>query len=198
VPRPLRIEFPGALYHVTSRGNDRARIFWDDVDRRAFLIALGDVAGREQFSVIAYCLMGNHHHLVLETRAGNLSGGMQRLNSAFAQGFNRRRRRTGHLFQGRYHSSMVEEESHLLEVSRYVVLNPVRAGLCLSPESWRWSSFRATAGLDPAPAFLEAAAILEHFGPDVARARARFRTFVHEAIGARPAVTRPPAVLAAA
>jgi REP element-mobilizing transposase RayT len=183
VPRRPRIEFPGAVYHVTSRGNDRARIFWDDADRHTFLVGVGDVAGREHFSILAYCLMGNHYHLVLETRAGNLSGGMQRLNSSFAQSFNRRRSRVGHLFQGRYYSSMIVEQSHLLEVSRYVVLNPVRAGLCQSPESWRWSSFRATAGLDPAPAFLTLGTILEHFGPDAARAQARYRDFVFEGSG---------------
>jgi REP element-mobilizing transposase RayT len=191
VPRPPRIEFPGAVYHVTSRGNDRGRIFWDDVDRLTFLVAVEDVAGRDNFAVIAYCLMGNHYHLVLETRAGNLSGGMQRLNSSFAQSFNRRRSRVGHLFQGRYHASIIDEESHLLEVSRYVVLNPVRAGLCLRPESWRWSSFRATAGLDPAPAFLDPDTILRHFGPDQARAQPRYRDFVRDGNGVPAGAARP-------
>jgi hypothetical protein len=121
---------------------------------------------------------------------------MQRLNSAFAQWFNRRRRRVGHLFQGRYHASMIEEEPHLLEVSRYVVLNPVRAGLCETPESWRWSSFRATAGLASAPAFLAAGAVLRHFGADEAQARARYRAFVHEGEGLAQASAGPPRPMA--
>jgi REP element-mobilizing transposase RayT len=180
VPRPLRVEFPGALYHVTSRGNDRARIFWDDSDRRTFLTALADVAVRERFSVFAYCLMGNHYHLALETAGANLARGMQRLNSSFAQAFNRRHRRVGHLFQGRYHASLIEREPHLLELARYIVLNPVRAGLCNRPEEWRWSSFRATAGLAPAPSFLAVSWLLEHFGRGDADAKAGYRAFVYD------------------
>jgi REP element-mobilizing transposase RayT len=182
MPRSLRIEFPGALYHVTSRGNNQARIFWDDADRLTFLGLLGAVVARDRFELHAYCLMGNHYHAVLRTPEGNLARGMQRLNSAFAQHANSRHPRSGHLFQGRYDSRLVEEEPYLLQLARYVVLNPVRAGLVATPAAWRWSSYRATAGLELAPAFLTTSWLLEQFGADEGRARQRYRVFVAEGL----------------
>ena len=182
MPRPLRIEFPGALYHVTSRGNNQARIFWDDADRRSFLGALAAVVARDRFELHAYCLMGNHYHAVLGTPAANLARGMQRLNSAFAQYANARHGRSGHVFQGRYHAQLVEEEPHLLHVARYVVLNPVRAGLAAAPAGWRWSSYRATAGLERAPAFLTTAWLLGQFSADEGRARQRYAAFVADGL----------------
>ena len=182
MPRPLRIEFPGALYHVTSRGNNQARIFWDDADRRSFLGALAAVVARDRFELHAYCLMGNHYHAVLGTPAANLARGMQRLNSAFAQYANARHGRSGHVFQGRYHAQLVEEEAHLLHVARYVVLNPVRAGLAAAPAGWRWSSYRATAGLERAPAFLTTAWLLGQFSADEGRARQRYAAFVADGL----------------
>jgi REP element-mobilizing transposase RayT len=190
MPRPPRVEFPGALYHVTSRGNDRRRIFWDDTDRRTFLRHLTDVAMRDGFAVFAYCLMGNHYHLVVETPRPNLACGMQHLNSAFARWFNERHGRVGHLFQGRYHAVLVEAEPQLLELVRYVVLNPVRAGLCDRPEEWRWSSHRPTAGLEAKPRFLACETLLERLGVDGPAARSRYRSFVDDGLGRRslPAV----------
>ena len=145
--RPLRIEYEGALYHLTSRGNARERIFFTDSDREAFLGILGDVVERFGWLCHAYCLMTNHYHLLIETPNANLSRGMRHLNGVYTQWINRHNKRTGHIFQGRFRSILVEKESHLLELARYVVLNPVRAKMVRSPRDWRWSSYRATSGL---------------------------------------------------
>ncbi|MBI3060119.1 MAG: transposase, partial [Deltaproteobacteria bacterium] len=123
--RPLRIEFPEALYHVTSRGDRQEAIYEDDEDRRAYLEILGDVAKRFDWLCYAYCLMENHYHLVIETLEGNLSKGMRHLNGVYTQVSNRRHQRVGHLFQGRYKAILIDKDSYWLEVSRYVVLNPV-------------------------------------------------------------------------
>lgn len=178
--RPLRIEFPGALYHVTSRGNARQTIFSDDVDRAAFLRTLEAVSARHGWRCHAYCLMDNHYHLVVETRQATLSAGMRDLNGVVAQTYNRRHGRSGHLFQGRFHAVLVEKEGHLLELARYVVLNPCRAGLCGRPEKWRWSSYRATAGLEPCPPFVTTDWLLSQFGSPADVARSRYRSFVAE------------------
>src|SRR5687767_13788050 len=127
--RPLRIEFAGALYHVTARGNARMPIFDDDADRRNFLSVLEQVLDRSGWLLHAYCLMGNHYHLMVETMQANLSAGMRQLNGVYTQRFNRRHERVGHLFQGRFKAILVERDSYLLELCRYVVLNPVRAGM---------------------------------------------------------------------
>ena len=152
--RPLRIEFSGAIYHVTSRGNARCAIYEDDEDRRAFLSALDRVMVRFHWICHAYCLMDNHYHLLIETPEGNLSQGMRQLNGVYTQGFNRRHNRVGHLFQGRFKAIVVDRDSYLLELCRYIVLNPVRAGEVSRPEEYRWSSYRATAGLSPGAGFL--------------------------------------------
>jgi REP element-mobilizing transposase RayT len=176
--RPLRIEFPGAFYHVTSRGNARGTIFLDDVDREEFLWRLGGVVREHRWICHAYCLMANHFHLLLETPDANLSRGMRRLNGAYSQHFNRRHERVGHLLQGRYHAVLVERDAHLLELARYVVLNPVRGGMVAAPEDYRWSSLRAALGLAPAPAWLDSGALLARFGT-----RGRYLEFVHEGVG---------------
>ena len=142
--RPLRIEFPGALYHITARGNAGQDIFLDARDSQRFLDLLGEVATRLRWRCAAYCLMTNHYHLVVETPAPNLSHGMRQLNGRYTQAFNFRHRRDGHLFQGRYKAILVDREAYLKEVCRYVVLNPVRAGLAPDVRAWRWSSYRAT------------------------------------------------------
>jgi len=152
--RPLRIEFPGALYHVTSRGDNKCIIFTNTRDRNRFLSIYSEISARLQWITYAWCLMGNHFHLVVETPEPNLSEGMRILNGTYTQYVNHVHGRTGHLFQGRFHSIIVDRNSYLLEVIRYVVLNPVRAGLANSPEEWPWSSFRATVGLEPAPDWL--------------------------------------------
>lgn len=125
--RQLRIEYPGAVYHVMSRGNEHRRTFLDDDDRLTFLETLATVNSRYNWFVHAYCLMGNHYHVLVETPDANLSVGMQQLNGVYAQRFNAKRRRVGHLFQGRFKAIIVERESYLLELCRYIVLNPVRA-----------------------------------------------------------------------
>jgi putative transposase len=134
--RPLRIEFPGALYHVTSRGNGRADIFLDDGDRQLFLNVLATVCHRLHWLCYAYCLMTNHYHLVIETPDGNLAKGMRQLNGVYTQRFNRRHDHVGHILQGRYKAILVERDAYLLELARYVVLNPVRARMVEAPEHW--------------------------------------------------------------
>ena len=176
--RPLRIEFPGAVYHVTSRGNARAPIFLGDPDRHLFLDTLGDVVEQHRWLCHAYCLMTNHYHLLLETPEANLSRGMRQLNGLYTQRFNRRHDRVGHIFQGRFKGILVERESHLLELARYVVLNPVRAGMVCAPEDYRWSSLRATLGLARAPAWLALRMLLESFGSPL-----HYGDFVREGIG---------------
>jgi REP element-mobilizing transposase RayT len=176
--RPLRIEFPGALYHVTSRGNARAPIFLEDRDRRLILRILSDVVARYRWVCHAYCLMTNHFHLLIETPEANLSRGMRQLNGLYTQRFNRAHERVGHILQGRFGAVLVERDAHLLELARYVVLNPVRAGLVAIAEAYPWSSLRATIGLAPAPGWLSTGALLARFG-----SRARYLEFVHEGVG---------------
>ncbi len=166
---------------MTARGNRRQPVFLDDDDRRRFLGLLGGVVGDGAWQCHAYCLMGNHFHLLVETPLENLSAGMHRLNSLHAQRFNRRYELDGHLFQGRFHSLLVESDWHLLSLARYIVLNPLRAGLCRRASDWRWSSFRATAGMSPSPRWLAVDALLEQFGERRERARSAYRTFVAEA-----------------
>jgi REP element-mobilizing transposase RayT len=178
--RPLRLEYPGALYHVTSRGNARARIYADAADCRGFLDLLGRVCARHNWRIHAYCLMGNHYHLVLETPEPTLARGMRQLNGVYTQDFNRRHRKVGHLFQGRYTAIVVDKDAYLLELARYVVLNPVRAGMAKSPGQWPWSSYRATIGKTPVPAWLSIDFLLAPFGARKGEARARYVRFVAE------------------
>jgi REP element-mobilizing transposase RayT len=152
--RPLRIEFPGALYHVTARGNARQDIFLNDEDRQQFLKILERVVSRFHLLLHAYCLMDNHSHLVVETPEANLSKAMRQLNGVYTQAFNRRHDRVGHVLQGRFKAIVVDRDSYLLELCRYVVLNPVRAKTTRKPDTYPWSSYRATAGLAATPAFL--------------------------------------------
>ena len=181
--RPLRIEYDGALYHVTSRGNERKAIFKDSSDREEFLRILSQVAERFHWLCHAYCLMHNHYHLVIETPDGNLSKGMRQLNGVYTQAFNRRRRRVGHLFQGRFKGILVQKESYFLEVCRYVVLNPVRARAVKQPREWAWSSYRATSGEASIPKFLTVEEILGHFGQRHGPAQHKYREYVREGIG---------------
>lgn len=153
--RPLRIELAGGLYHVTSRGDGQNAIYLDDGDRQGWLRLLGEVCKRFNWRCHAHCLMTNHYHLVVETPDGNLSRGMRQLNGVYTQSFNRRHSRVGHVFQGRYKAILVEKESYLLELARYVVLNPVRAQLVVEAEEWAWSSYRAMIGQAAAPPWLE-------------------------------------------
>lgn len=176
--RPFRIEYPGAVYHLTARGNARAAIFLDDEDRSQFLTILDDLVERYNWGCHGYCLMDNHYHLLIETPDGNLSSGMRQLGGIYTQRFNRRHDRTGHVFQGRYKSILVEKQSYLLELCRYLVLNPVRAGKVKNPGDYLWSSYLATAGRASKPRFLHIAWILDQFGNNRKTARRNYQEFV--------------------
>lgn len=181
--RPLRIEYAGAVYHLTTRGNERKAIFKDNQDRELFLDTLKKVVERYHWLCHAYCLMGNHYHLVIETPEGNLAKGMRQLNGIYTQSYNRRHRRVGHLFQGRYKAILVDKESHLLEVCRYVVLNPVRAKVVEEVGKWGWSSYRGAAGLAKPHGVLTTDWVLGQFGEKKATAQKRYREFVKEGVG---------------
>lgn len=178
--RPLRIEFSGALYHVTARGNARADIFYDEEDRKRFLALLANVLQRHGWYCHAYCLMDNHYHLLVETENSSLSKGMKFLNGGYTQQFNRRHGRVGHVFQGRFKAILVQKERYLLELCRYIVLNPVRAGMVRSARDWPWSSYRATAGMSEAPSWLSTDWILQSFGKRRKEAQERYRAFVSD------------------
>jgi len=176
--RPLRIEFAGALYHVTSRGDGRDDIFLDEEDRELWLDVLETVCERFNWVVHAYCQMGNHYHILIETPDGNLSKGMRQLNGVYTQRFNRTHNRVGHVFQGRYKAILVQKDAYLLELSRYIVLNPVRARMVRSARDWPWSNYRATAGMTAAPNWLETDWILAAFAERKQEAQAAYRRFV--------------------
>jgi REP element-mobilizing transposase RayT len=181
--RPLRIEYPGAHYHVTSRGDRQEAIFDDDQDRAAFLSVLAEVISRFRWRCHAYCLMENHYHLMIETPEGNLTKGMRQLNGVFTQRSNRRHKRSGHLFQGRYKAILVDRDSYFLELARYIVLNPVRAAMVKHPRQWAWSSYRATIGAAVAPVWLTTDDLLAEFGKRRAEARRKYQEFIADGIG---------------
>lgn len=182
--RPLRLEYPGALYHVTAGGDGREEIFLDDGDRQHFLVVLGKVRRRFDWAIHAHCLMSNHYHLLVETPDANLSRGMRQLNGVYTQDFNRTHDRVGHVFQGRYKAVVVEKEASLLELVRYVVLNPVRAGLVGDPGEWPWSSHLATVGgSEEVPDWLDRQWILSAFGETEGEAVAAYVDFVADGIG---------------
>lgn len=178
--RPLRIEYPGAVYHVSARGNRQASIFWDDADRRAWLSILALACERFNFSVHAYCQMTNHYHLLVETVDGGLGRGMRHLNGVYSQNINRRHALSGHLFQGRYHAVLVQKDSHLLELARYIILNPVRAGIVDRPEDWRWSSYHATVGAMHHGEWFDSKWVVEQFGASSVSAVKSYRGFVRD------------------
>lgn len=176
--RPLRLEFPGALYHVTARGNRQNAIYRDDSDRRAWLDLLGLVCKRHNFLIHGFCQMTNHFHLLIETLEGNLSQGMRQLNGVYTQHYNYRHRLVGHLFQGRYKAILVQKESYLLELARYIVLNPVRANMVASPGDWQWSSHYYFVHSAHPPAWLARDGILGRFGHTRAEAILAYEEFV--------------------
>ncbi|MES2756136.1 MAG: transposase [Pseudomonadota bacterium] len=187
--RPLRIEFPGALYHVTSRGNQLNAIYRDDTDRRMWLEVLGLVCERFNFVVHAYCQMTNHFHVMLETVEGNLAQGMRQLNGMYSQRVNRRHTLVGHVFQGRYHAVLVQKDSHLLELARYIILNPLRAGMVERHDEWRWSSYHAMFDRACAPDWLATEWLLGQFGP-ADRSVEAYRKFVAAGVGAESPLRR--------
>jgi len=176
--RPLRIEFGGALYHVTSCGNAHEDIYQDDSDRAVFLDLLNRACDRHHWLCHAYCLTSNHYHLLIETNAATLSKGMQYLNGTYTQQYNRRHQRAGHVFQGRFKAIIVEKDTYLMELARYIVLNPVRTKMVRAAKDWRWSSYRATAGLSKPHDCLTTDWILSDFGSNRAKAIQRYRAFV--------------------
>jgi len=183
--RPLRIEYPGAIYHITSRGNEKKAIFRDDQDRGALLSLLHRTNLRYHWLCHAYCLMDNHYHLVIETPDGNLSRGMRQLNGVYTQWFNTRHDRVGHLFQGRYKAIIIQKETHLLEVCRYVVLNPVRAHFTEKPDDWPWSSYQATLGKEQPHPCLTIDWVLGQFSSNRDEAERSYDQFVQRGLNQR-------------
>lgn len=181
--RPLRLELAGALYHVTSRGDGREDIYLMDDDRVAWLDTLAQVCERFNWVCHAYCQMTNHYHLVVETPDANLSKGMRQLNGVYTQFFNRRHQRVGHVFQGRFKAILVEKDHYLLELARYVVLNPLRARMVRHLDNWKWSSYLATCGKVPKPDWLQCDFVLSQFAGQRSRAIAKYVEFVHEGKG---------------
>jgi putative transposase len=180
--RPPRIQFADAIYHVWTNGNRDSAIY-EDVDDREIHLGFIELSAREDGWIChAYCQMTTHYHLLVQTPDANLDGAMHRFNSAYAHWFNKRHGHSGHLFKRRYKAELVLSDSYLLEVARYIVLNPVRARICRDPRDWPWSSYRATAGLARAPAFLDNEWLVRVFGGELAEARRRFRRFVDEGL----------------
>ena len=183
MPREPRIEVPGKIYHIGSRGNRGCVIYEDDFERRTFLKLLSLVARRFGWTCHAYVLMSTHYHLLIQLDVGGLSDGMQLLNGCFAKFSNSRNGYGGqHLFRNRFWSEHVTDDAHLLQTGRYIVLNPVRAHICQKPEDWPWSSYRACAGMDFAPSFLAVTRHLRLFGVSPSAATRAYREFVREGV----------------
>mgnify|MGYP003575963011 CR=1 FL=1 len=181
--RPLRIEFPGALYHVTSRGNRRNAIYRDEIDRRIWLDVLALMCERHHCVIHSFCQMTNHYHLLIETVEANLSQGMRQLNGLYTQQFNRRHHLAGHLFQGRYKAVLVQRGSYLLEVSRYIVLNPIRAKMVPSLDNWQWSSYRHFVSDENPPSWLARDWLLSQFGTTRVGAVSAYQAFILAGVG---------------
>ena len=176
--RPLRINYPGAFYHVTSRGNERKAVFKSKRDREKFFEYLDSAAQRYDAVIHAFCLMNNHYHLLIETPTGNLPQIMRHINGAYTTYFNVKRARPGHLFQGRYKAILVEIDEYAKELSRYIHLNPVRAKMVKTPEEYEWSSYRFYIGETKPPKWLYRDFILGYFGNKVSIAQKEYRKFV--------------------
>lgn len=181
--RPLRIVYPGAFYHVTSRGNEQKDVFKSKRDREKFLEYLESATERYGAIIHVYCLMSNHYHLLVETPAGNLPQIMGHINGAYTTYYNIKRKRSGHLFQGRYKAILVEFDEYALELSRYIHLNPVRAKMVARPEEYRWSSYGNYIGPSPGPTWLKSETILGYFGNKAKDAKKKYRSFVEDLLG---------------
>lgn len=180
--RALRIEYAGALYHITSRGNKQENIYLSEADNGLFLEILSEVCVRCNWLCYAYCLMSNHYHLLIETPMGNISRGMQLLNGIYTQRFNRIHSRVGHVFQGRYKSILVEKENYLLELSRYIVINPVRAKMVAKVNDWVWSSYQNTIRQTLKQPWLSTDFILSLFSSDLPTAIKKYQAFVEDGL----------------
>ena len=177
--RPLRITFPGAFYHVTSRGNERKAVFKSKRAREKFLDYLESATLRYDACIHAYCLMDNHYHLLMETPSGNLPQIMRHINGAYTTFFNVRRDRSGHLFQGRYKAILVEIDEYAKELSRYIHLNPVRAKMVETPEEYSWSSYQSYIGKQKPAEWLYRDFILGYFGKNISNAQKGYQEFVN-------------------
>ena len=180
--RPLRISFPGAFYHITSRGNELKNIFKSKLDREKFLEYLESSTQRYDAVIHAYCLLDNHYHLLLETPCGNLSQIMRHINGAYTTYFNVKRKRSGHLFQGRYKAILVDADEYAKELSRYIHLNPVRAKMVEAPEDYAWSSYQYYIGHKKPPEWLSRDFILGYFNKNISAAQKRYHGFVSELV----------------
>jgi len=176
--RPLRLEFAGALYHVTSRGNAQQDIYLDNEDRELFMSVLGECCDLFNWSVHSWCQMTNHYHLLIETPDANLSKGMRYVNGVYTQRFNRKHSKVGHVFQGRYKAILVDKNEYLQELSRYIVLNPVRAGMVEGAEDWSWSSYGVTVGIEHCPSWFDREWLLSSFGKKETTAIKHYIQFV--------------------
>jgi REP element-mobilizing transposase RayT len=181
--RPLRIEFEGALYHITSRGNERRSIYRKEADYRKFLTLLSDLPKRYGIITHGYVLMNNHYHLLCETPRANITRGIHYLNSSYTGYFNRKYKRAGHLFQGRYKGLLIEKDNYLLLLSRYIHLNPVRAGLAENPEDYKWSSYSEYIGKSKKKEWVMYEWILSQFDKDGSKALGFYKEFIEEGIG---------------
>ena len=181
--RPLRITYPGAFYHITSRGNERKSVFKNERDREKFLEYIESATERYNAVIHVYCLMDNHYHILLETPSGNLPQIMRHINGAYTTYFNVKRDRSGHLFQGRYKAILVEKDEYAKELSRYIHLNPVRAKMVGRPEEYDWSSYKYYIGKRKTPEWLQTSFILRFFGNKVPESRKRYKTFVSLLVG---------------
>jgi putative transposase len=195
MPRPLRIQFPGAVYHVTNRGNGGQAIFADAADARRFLALLEEIATPLDWRFHAYCLMTNHYRFVIHTPHANLSAGMQALAARYTQDFNRRHARDGQLFRGRFHAILVEPETYLVPLVRYVVLNPVLANLVEDPAAWRWSSYRATVGAAAPPPLLDLSWMIGVYGATLPEAQQAWRAHLAECLAEREKLQAVEALL---
>jgi putative transposase len=182
--RTQREEVPGGIHHAVAKGNGGAAIVADDRDRELFVSRLRETVGRHEWSCLAYCLLDTHVHLIVSTPHPNLGSGMKWLLGPYAQRFNWRHEREGHLFRGRFYSRQIKTQNHLIAAITYVALNPVRAGLVAQPEQWRWSSYSATVGRIAQPDFLDVEAVLELVDHDLEKARLRFERGVRENLAA--------------
>jgi putative transposase len=176
--RSLRITYPGAFYHITSRGNEQKAVFKSKQDRERFLEYLESAVQRYNTVIHAYCLMDNHYHLLLETPSGNLARIMAHINGAYTNYFNTKRERYGHLFQGRYKAILVEADEYAKELSRYIHLNPVRAKIVGVPEEYEWSSYSYYIGEKEAPEWLNMDFVLGYFGDKVSDSQKNYKKFV--------------------
>jgi putative transposase len=184
MPRPLRLQIPDGLFHLTTRSNPGRLVFEHDDERLEFLAVVEELVARRGWSCRSYCLLSTHYHLLCLTPEPDLAAGMQFLNGSYAQWANYARRGRGHVFEGRYGSVHVQTDSHAWEVHRYIALNPVRAGLVDNPLDWRWSSLPALLGLREPEPFLDVEGALQQFGTRTVSARRRLRSFIWEGLNA--------------